>query len=75
MLHSLQPHAFVPSRYLGTPWKCPECETQFAFGDGVMFLAHYKVLDSLTVKQGLMCFCSTTCLLGWDHPNCLGPMQ
>jgi hypothetical protein len=33
------------------------------------------VTDTGDVKQGLVCFCSTTCLLLWEHPEMLGLMQ
>ena len=75
MLHSLQPHKFVLSRHLRTPWKCPECKTPFVYGSGVISLAHYQESDAGEVRQGLICFCSTTCLLRWEHPSLLGPMQ
>ena len=47
----------------------------FLFGNGVMSLTHYRVTDTGEVKQGLACFCSTTCLLLWEHPEMLGLMQ
>jgi hypothetical protein len=75
MLHSLQPQQFVLDRYLGTPWKCPECKTPFRYGNGVMSLAHYQHMDSKEIRQGLMCFCSTACLLRWEHPQLLGRMH
>lgn len=75
MLHSLQPKQFVLRRYLQTPWKCPECKTRFLYGEGVMSLAHYEEIESGSVKQGLMCFCSTACLLRWEHPDLLGLMN
>lgn len=75
MLHSLRPEHFVSAQYLRTPWECPECQRNFLFGQGVVFLAHYRVTDTGDVKQGLVCFCSTTCLLLWEHPEMLGLMQ
>jgi hypothetical protein len=75
MLHSLQPQHFVIPRYLQTPWQCPECKNRFTYGKGVMSLAHYRVTDTGEVKQGLTCFCSTTCLLRWEHPTMLGLMH
>ena len=75
MLHSLRPQHFVVPRYLRTPWQCPECKSRFLYGQGVMSLAHYQVIDTGEVKQGLVCFCSTTCLLRWEHPTMLGLMQ
>ena len=75
MLHSLHPQEFVPSRYLQTRWRCPECKAPFVYGNGVMSLAHYQETDTGEVRHGLMCFCSTACLLRWEHPGLLGPMQ
>jgi hypothetical protein len=75
MLHSLQPQHFVVSQYLGTPWQCPECQSHFRYGDGAMSLAHYREIDSGEIKQGLLCFCSTKCLLLWEQPTMLGLMQ
>ena len=74
MLHSLQPAQYV-SQHLLTPSKCPECERDFIYGEGVMSLTHYRDLDTREVRQGLMCFCSTSCLLGWEHPAMLGLMH
>jgi hypothetical protein len=75
MLHSLQPQHFVVSQYLRTPWECPECKSHFLYGDGVMSLAHYREIDTTEIKQGLLCFCSTKCLLLWEHPKMLGLIQ
>jgi hypothetical protein len=75
MLHSQQPEHFVISQHLRTSWECPECKRHFLYGNGVMSLTHYRVADTGEVKQGLACFCSTTCLLPWEHPKMLGPMS
>jgi hypothetical protein len=75
MLHSLQPQHFVVSQYLRTPWECPECKSRFLYGDGVMSLAHYREIDTAEIKQRLLCFCSTKCLLLWEHPKMLGLIQ
>jgi len=75
MLHSLHPEHFVVARHLQTPWECPECKRRFPYGHGVMSLTHYRVVDTGEVKQGLACFCSTTCLLLWEHPAMLGLMH
>jgi hypothetical protein len=40
-----------------------------------MYPAHYRMTDTGEVKQRLACFCSTTCLLRWDHPTMLGRMH
>ena len=74
MLHSLQPKDFVPPKNLQTPWECPECSRSFAFGQGVVSLTHYRVSDTEEVRRGLVCFCSTACLLRWEQPNLLGLM-
>jgi hypothetical protein len=50
-------------------------QSRFLYGDGVMSLTHYRVADTGEVKQVLACFCSTTCLLLWEHPQKLGLMQ
>src|SRR5262249_38700780 len=74
MLHTLQPAAFVIPEALQTSCKCPEGETPFLCADGVMGLAHY--LDhNMEVTQGLVCFCSTTCLLNWEPSSMLGLMH
>jgi hypothetical protein len=75
MLHSLHPEHFVVAQHLQTPWECPECKGRFPYGHGVMSLTHYREMDTGEVKQGLACFCSTTCLLLWEHPKMLGLMQ
>ena len=75
MLHSLQPAQFVAGQDLGTTSKCPECERRFVYGAGVMSLTHYCVLETGEIKQGLMCFCSTRCLLCWEPPPMLGLMH
>jgi hypothetical protein len=74
MLHSMQPAAFVVPQALQTTCKCPECDTAFLYANGVMGLAHY--LDGNDeVAQGLVCFCSTTCLLQWEPSSMLGLMH
>ena len=75
MLHSLHPAQFVVADHLGTSRDCPQCDHKFLFGDGVMSLAHYRYTETGEVKQGLMCFCSTKCLLLWEHPTMLGLMH
>lgn len=75
MLHSLQPRDFVPPKNLLTPWKCPECGRSFVCWQGVVSLAHYRVGDTEEVRRGLACFCSTACLLRWEHPQMLGLMH
>jgi hypothetical protein len=75
MLHSLQPQHFVMPHDLRTPSECPECKRPFLYGDGAMSPAHYRVTDTGEVKQGLLCFCSTRCLLLWELPTMLGLMQ
>jgi hypothetical protein len=75
MLHSLCPEHFVIPQHLRIPWECPECGCHFLYGQGVMSLAHYRETDTGEIKQGLACFCSTTCLLLWEHPKMLGLMH
>ena len=75
MLHSLEPKRFVASQRLRAPSECPECRKHFFYGDGAMSLAHYRETATGDVKQGLLCFCSTACLLLWEHPKMLGLMQ
>ena len=76
MLHSLQHKHFVASRCsLRTPWECTECKSHFFYGDGVMSLAHYREIDTAEIKQGLLCFCSTKCLLLWEHHKDVGPHE
>lgn len=74
MLHTLQPQQFVVAQQLGTACKCPDCETRFVYRDGVMALAHYRDLAG-GIRQALMCFCSTRCLLQWEPPALLGRMH
>jgi hypothetical protein len=74
MLHTLQPAAFVVPQALQTSCKCPECDTSFLYARGVMGLAHY-LDDKNEVAQGLMCFCSMTCLLRWEPSSMLGLMH
>jgi hypothetical protein len=75
MLHSMQPAQFIVRGHLESPCKCPECERAFRYGEGVMSLAHYRDVETDAVRQGLMCFCSTRCLLQWEHPTMLGLMH
>jgi hypothetical protein len=75
MLHSLQPQHFVLPKRLRTPSECPECKSRFVYGNGVMSLAHYRIIDTGAVMRGLTCFCSTACLLRWEHPAMLGLMH
>jgi hypothetical protein len=74
MLHSLQPAAFIVPQHLQSSCKCPECESSFLYRNGVMGLAHY-LDENDDVAQGLLCFCSTTCLLRWEDPKMLGLMH
>jgi len=75
MLHSLQPAEYVASRHLQMPSNCPECDGSFIYGHGVMSLTHYCDLNTKELQRGLMCFCSTRCLLRWEHPTLLGQMH
>jgi hypothetical protein len=75
MLHSMQPVQFIAHAQLESSCKCPECERPFIYRKGVMSLSHYLDAETDEVRQGLMCFCSTTCLLGWEHPTMLGLMH
>jgi len=75
MLHSLQPAEYVVSQHLQMPSKCPECERGFIYGKGVMSLTHYRDPNTREIERGLMCFCSTRCLLRWEHPTLLGRMH
>jgi hypothetical protein len=75
MLHSLQPAEFIVRRRLQTPCECPLCDRPFVFGKGVMALAHYRDADTDEVRQGLMCFCSTRCLLLWEPSTMMGLMH
>jgi hypothetical protein len=75
MLHSMQPVQFIVRHQLKSLCKCPECENPFIYGEGVMSLSHYLDVGTDEVRQGLMCFCSTTCLLRWEHPTMLGLMH
>jgi hypothetical protein len=40
-----------------------------------MSLAHYRVIATGEIGRGLTCFCSTTCLLRWEHPTMMGLAQ
>ena len=59
MLHSLKPEHFVIPHELQALRECPECNGQFRYGNGFMFLAHYRVTATGEIQQGLACFCST----------------
>ena len=50
------------------------CRLEITDEDGVVFLAHY-VAGPGRVGQSLMCFCSTRCLLLWEHPSTMGLMH
>ena len=75
MLHSLKPEDFVNLHELQALRECPECNGQFRCGNGFMSLAHYRVTANGEIQQGLLCFCSTTCLLRWEHPAMMGLVQ
>jgi hypothetical protein len=49
---------------------CPKCSKKFTAESGVVFTARY--LDKGQVKSGLLTFCDTTCLLGWEDLEDLG---
>ena len=66
MLHSLQPAQYIRGAFLRTPWTCPECNNPFLYGDGVMSLTDYREVDTGEIRPGLICFCSTKCLLRWE---------
>jgi hypothetical protein len=74
MLHTMQPAAYIVAQHLNSTCKCPECDAAFLYGDGVMSLAHY-LDENDEATQGLLCFCSTTCLLSWEPAAMLGPMH
>jgi hypothetical protein len=75
MLHSLKPEHFVIPHHLQALRECPECKGHFRCEDGFMSLAHYRVTATGEIERGLACFCSITCLLLWEHPNLMGPVQ
>ena len=75
MLHSMHPVQFIARGQLESSCKCPECESPFIYRKGVMSLSHYLDAETDEVKQSLMCFCSTTCVLRWEHPTMLGLMH
>ena len=75
MLHSMQPAQFIVRRHLQTTCECPHCEHPFVLGNGVMSLAHYRDVETDEVKHGLMCFCSTRCLLLWEPSAMMGLMH
>ena len=75
MLHSLKPEHFVIPHELQASRKCPECNNHFRYEDGFMSLAHYHPTGTREIKQALACFCSTTCLLRWEHPRMMGLVQ
>jgi hypothetical protein len=75
MLHSLKPEYFVIPPELQALRTCPECKGHFRCGDGFMSLAHYRVTATGEIGRGLACFCSTTCLLRWEHPTMMGLVQ
>lgn len=72
MLHSLKPEDFVPPQNLNYQWKCADSKTEFVFGNGKVFLTHYRDIQENVVKLGLMCFCSTECGLNYEHEGYMG---
>ena len=72
MLHSLKPEDFVPPQNLNSLWKCADCQTEFVFGNGKVFLTHYQDLREKVIKLGLMCFCSMECGLNYEHHGFMG---
>jgi hypothetical protein len=74
MLHSLHPEHFVAPTACKHFGNALNASTAF-YGHGVMSLTHYRAMDTREVRQGLACFCSATCLLLWEHPRMLRPMQ
>jgi hypothetical protein len=75
MLHSLQPAQFVVSQHLRASAKCPQCDRRFLYGNGAMSLTYYCDAKTEEIRRGLLCFCSTACLLHWEHPTLLGRMH
>jgi len=75
MLHSLKPEHFVIPHELQAIRECPECDGQIRCGNGFMSLAYYRVIATGEIQQGLACFCSTTCLLRWEHTGMMGLVQ
>lgn len=72
MLHSIKPADFVAPVYLARQWQCCNCNNPFVFGDGVVFTAHYVEKTTHETNFGLMCFCSTTCILDFENKSYMG---
>jgi hypothetical protein len=75
MLHSLKPEHVVILHELQALRERPQCNGHFRYGDGFMSLTHYRVTATREIERGLACFCSTTCLLLWEHPRMMGLVQ
>ena len=73
MLHSISPVDYVNNfDHLNKLWHCCECNEQFVFGNGVVFLSHFRDRQTKEITLGLMCFCSIECGLLFEHPSFLG---
>lgn len=73
MLHTNDPSVYVEQLdTLNKKWLCCECNSEFVFGNGFVFLSHYKARGTGEVGVGLMCFCSMECGLGFEHQSFMG---
>lgn len=72
MLHSSKPEAFVSNEYLHRQWTCLNCDQSFVFGNGFVGLCHYNRKETQTIEVGLICFCSTECLLDFEPISKMG---
>lgn len=72
MLHSLRPDTYVEPKNLHGRWHCCNCQNDFVFGNGFVFLSHYREKETGNVGVGLMCFCSTECGLQFEDGAYMG---
>lgn len=64
-MHTMAPSTFIHENLLPNPTVCPECRQQFQTGVGVVYNVPYVENSTKNRLWGLMCFCSTTCVLNW----------
>ena len=72
MLHSTAPSDFMKAEMLNGLWHCCECGESFVFGNGHVFLTHYRAKETQEIGHGLMCFCSLECGLKFEDAGFMG---
>lgn len=67
-MYTMEPSAFVAPSTLSKSCACPECSKSFTVKDGAANFTYFKRTDTGENHYGLVIFCSTQCLLGWETP-------